>query len=325
MFFQYRSYFLILLILLPLPALSQQVTRSVDRDSISVGDEVRYKLTVPRSSGVDEVIYPGNSDFGNDFDVTGQDTFSGAHSDSAVYTLQYFGSDDATMPEVPVGLVSGRDTLWLSAPPLSMEFTSRVDDESGSFRPFKPLYEFSLSVLPFIIAALLLALLAGLAWRYYRNREVEEKPIAEPKAPPLFKDPLATLEQELELVKAEYSHPEEDIKGYYLRLGNAIRSYFEELYDIPALESTTAELANELRDELVDNALRYPTLLLLQQADMVKFAKFRPGRDQCIKAMQEADNFLTEARRIDGPRVRSMKTRHDEFYQKLAEGENQTA
>ncbi|MEX0779175.1 MAG: hypothetical protein WD491_10040 [Balneolales bacterium] len=325
MIYQTYGYFLFLLLLLPLPGLSQQVTGSVDRDSVSVGDEVRYTVTVPRASGVEKVIYPDSSHFEQDFDMAGRNTFSGVRSDSAVYHLRYFGGSEAAVPEVPVGLVSGPDTLWITVPPTPMAFTSRIDDEAASLRPFKPLYEFSIFLLPYIIAALFLMLLGWLGWRYYNNREVEESPLAEPDEIPEFHDPLLALERDLGFVKSEYPHPEEDFKGYYSSLGNALRSYFEELYDIPALESTTSELARELRNKFVNDKMQSSTNLLLQQADMVKFAKFNPGRDECIKAMQEANNFLIEARRIDGPRVRSMKLRHDEFIRKINEQEEEMA
>lgn len=306
-------------LLSPVTVLSQQVFGSVDRDSVSVGDEVRYTLTVPRMTGVDEIVYPDDAGFGRDFEVTGLNTFSGVHSDSAVYRLRYFGVGDPAVPEMRVGLVSGIDTVWLSVPSLPMEFVSRVDDEDAAFRPFKPLYEFSISMLPYILMALVLALAGWLAWRYYHSRKVAEKPAPRIVEIPPYKDPLEALRQDLESIRADFPRPQDDYKGYYSRLGDAIRCYFEELYAIPALESTTSELAAELRHKLVHDTLQTSTLRILQQADMVKFAKFRPGPDQCAKAMDEARNFLSEAARIDGPRVKSMKLKHEELISVISE------
>lgn len=325
MILNYRVFFCILPLLLPLSAICQQVSNSIDRDSISVGDEIRYTLTVPRASGVDEVIYPDSTNFGEDFDITAQRSFSGVHADSAVYHLRYFGNEEAAVPEMPVGLISGRDTVWVSVAPTPMTFVSQVNDEDMAFRPFKPLYDFALSLLPFIIGALILAVIVWLSWRHYRNREVEEKPTPEPKEIPPFLNPLLILEENLKSVKNEFPQPKEDIKGYYSNLGNAIRSYFEDLYSIPALESTTSELAVELRQKSVNNTLQSLSLLILQQADMVKFAKFKPNRDQCNEAMKHAENFLAEARRIDGPRVRGMKIKHEEFVREMTEGEEENA
>ncbi|MEX2639126.1 MAG: hypothetical protein WD266_00470 [Balneolales bacterium] len=314
--------FLALLFLFPVTAYPQQVTGTTDRDSVGVGDQIRYHLTIPSSAGIDDIVYPDSADFGDDFDPVDRETISGIRGDSIIYSLRYFGGEDAGVPELPVGLVSGRDTVWVSVPPVPLNFISRISDESDSFRPFKPLYEFTISLLPYILLALLLAVLSGLAWRYYRNREVvaEQEPPEPLKIPP-FKDPLVTLEQELEAIKRDFPYPEQYYKAYYSRIGDGLRQYFETLYAIPALESTTSELAAAQRDKRVHNSLQTYTRLILQQADMVKFARFKPDNGQCLNILKAANNFLIEARQIDGTRVRSLKLRHEAFVRKLTQEE----
>lgn len=314
---------IILFIVVPVLVFSQQTTVSVDRDSVGVGDAFSYKITVNNPAGVDDIVYPDSTIFSQDFDVEGRNTFSGVHADSVVYNLRYFGNQDAEIPGLPVGLVSGRDTVWISTAPVPLVFVSRVSEEDQAFRPFKPLYEFSVSLLPYILGFIVFGLIAWFLWRQYKRRPIEETPApTEPIEIPPFRDPLIILEQDLQAIDANYPQPEEDYKAYYYKLSDAIRSYFEELYAIPALESTTSELERELKKSRIHNELQSTTVALLEQADMVKFAKFAPDATECHYAMDLAYHFLEEAWQIDGPKVDRLKARHDEMILKLTEKDN---
>lgn len=73
------------------------------------------------------------------------------------------------------------------------------------------------------------------------------------------------------------------IKQYYVELTDIVRTYIERELNIPALESTTDELLESITDfNSSSNALNIPkeTIYklnkLLKEADLVKFAKFKP-------------------------------------------------
>ena len=72
------------------------------------------------------------------------------------------------------------------------------------------------------------------------------------------------------------------IKQYYVELTGIVRTYIERELHIPALESTTDELIETVTDFNSSSTLDIPeetiTKLrrLLQDADLVKFAKFKP-------------------------------------------------
>ena len=72
------------------------------------------------------------------------------------------------------------------------------------------------------------------------------------------------------------------IKKYYVELTDIVRSYIEREMNIPALESTTDELLETITDFNTSSSLNIPekTIMklrkLLQEADLVKFAKFKP-------------------------------------------------
>ena len=72
------------------------------------------------------------------------------------------------------------------------------------------------------------------------------------------------------------------IKKYYVELTDILRTYIERELNIPALESTTDELIETMRDFNTSSSLNITeetidTLSkLLKDADLVKFAKFKP-------------------------------------------------
>jgi hypothetical protein len=73
------------------------------------------------------------------------------------------------------------------------------------------------------------------------------------------------------------------IKQYYVELTDIVRTYIERELNIPALESTTDELLESITDfNSSSNALNIPKETidkldkLLKEADLVKFAKFKP-------------------------------------------------
>jgi hypothetical protein len=90
-----------------------------------------------------------------------------------------------------------------------------------------------------------------------------------------------------------------EIKDYYSELTNIARNYIEETIEIPALESTTNELIQTLRNAIVKKKmlLNAETIshleTVLKQADLVKFAKSKPLEFEIISDTQKISAVLT--------------------------------
>ena len=74
--------------------------------------------------------------------------------------------------------------------------------------------------------------------------------------------------------------------------------YLEYRYNWFALESTTEEINEEIKSYAIPIDAKENLLMILQQADLVKFAKMTPLPDVNTKAMSNAYRFidLTEER-----------------------------
>ena len=102
---------------------------------------------------------------------------------------------------------------------------------------------------------------------------------------------ITALEQ---LVKLENSKiwQKGNVKEYYSRLSEIIRRYTEDRFNFNALEITTEEIINELKEHIDDQQL-YNLKLLLQRADLAKFAKSKPIDTENSESMSMSKQFIS--------------------------------
>lgn len=300
---------------------AQTVNEYAPDDSLRVGDTFDFSITLNRDQDYDQILFPDTSSFTSNFEIRSQSQFKvSSFKDSVHYELQFFGTVDTTLPELPVLLVQDQDTTVLYTNPVPIAFHSVLAEDEEEFRPLKPIYEFALAWWPYILAFILLCIAAYYLYQYLTKKE-EETPTTEPKTfiPTPFTNPLKRLQQSIaQLQNTELATPE-DFKAFYIDLGDSIRRYFEDLHNIPALESTSREIIQNLKTRSIDKDLVDKTRSVLQEADMVKFAKFTPTIEQAERALQKAEIFLNRAKEIDGPRVEHLRRKHQAKIEEMRE------
>jgi hypothetical protein len=77
------------------------------------------------------------------------------------------------------------------------------------------------------------------------------------------------------------------LKVFYFRFSEIMRRYLEELRGFPAVEFTTQEIALAMKDPK-DREL----LSLLRQADLVKFADYRPTQARKEEEVKKALGYI---------------------------------
>ncbi|MEQ9064698.1 MAG: hypothetical protein RIE58_11020 [Vicingaceae bacterium] len=122
--------------------------------------------------------------------------------------------------------------------------------------------------------------------------------------PMLKKDtgPVITLKKEIPLhvlylerlqkLSSEKLWQSGKVKEYQSSLSNIIRGYIEEKYGIPALESTTGEIIEDLSDQRFNQIQVEHLTHLLNLADLVKFAKHQPLPDEHELGLRRATEFI---------------------------------
>lgn len=299
--------------LLTLPGTAQQIHTYVSADSLQVGDLFDYIIVF--NGTYESVEYPGEDNFGDNIDVVSRQRFQVSTTrDSLVYRLQFFGNDDIVIPrqEINLQMTDADTTLQTNLVPIFFKTTLAEGDDE--FRPFKPIFEFTRAWWPYLLLFLLLAAAAYYYYRWYMNRELEpaEIPESEPLPPPDFINPMEQLQQEIEqLPKVHTLKTEEDFDRYYIDLGDAIRRYIKRVYKFPALEMTTTEINNSLREELASPKIISITRKVLNEADMVKFANFQPGNQMAESVFNKAKKFIEIANVVDSSKIQYLKYKHD--------------
>ncbi|MEX0906189.1 MAG: hypothetical protein WD604_14235 [Balneolaceae bacterium] len=290
---------------------AQQINTYVNTDSLEAGAVFNYIIVV--EGQYDTLEYPGENDFGEHIEVISRQRFqAGANRDSLVYELQFFGVEDVVIDRKAILLHQGDADTTLFTNRVPLAFKSSLEEGDEEFRPLKPIFDFAVNYWPYILGILLLALAAWYLYRRYSNAEPKPKPVAAARPQP-FVNPLFQLKKKLsELQITEKLKEEEDFETFYVELGNAIRLYLKRVYQIPALEMTTREIIQALQKEMASSKIISITRKMLNEADIVKFANFRPGQEQAENALKTADEFAKTVSVIDSERIEYLRYQYDE-------------
>lgn len=134
---------------------------------------------------------------------------------------------------------------------------------------------------PLAIALVLLVLATAVGIFILRKlRARRRRPVPVPLAPAAPKKSLRPAWEialeELDRIVAADHVAGGALDAQYVEVADALRRYLEDRYGVPALESTTDELAVRLEHVSLPAAIRARILSVLGEADLVKFAKARP-------------------------------------------------
>ncbi len=283
-------------------------------DSIETGGVFSLSLVLNQDTLYSDISFPDSADLGPDFVIRDRHQYRlNDLTDSLALEIQYFGNTDISLQPLPVRLTKNAKVSTLMSDPVFIPHRTLIPQEEAVVRPPKPIFSFPRAWWPYVLLFLGAAAAAYFLFVYLQNRKAHTEP--EPvSAPPPFVNPLIRLETELFDLKQMELELNKDFKTFYVRLGDALRLYYEDLYRIPALESTTREMMRFVDVFGVDEDMKKITRSVLNEADMVKFAKFTPSLEQAWAAHQRMMEFLDQAHKLDQKRIERMKEEHQEKY-----------
>ena len=144
---------------------------------------------------------------------------------------------------------------------------------------------------PFILAVLIIIFIIYLLKIYVFK--VKEKIIT--TKPKIIIPPGVIALQELEKLEKDKIWQEGNIKEYHSQLSEIIRRYCEDKFKFIALELTTNEILEELNIILTNTQINN-LKLILQRADLAKFAKSKPINTENIESMFLAKEFVNSTK-----------------------------
>ena len=183
------------------------------------------------------------------------------------------------------------DTVQTADLPLLVR-TIAIDTEQAELRDIKPVYDIPpgwktvLTYIFILMGTILLSSLLG----YFVWKKIRKKPVAaEEKAeeiPPV--PPHITALQQLDEIKAEELWQKGKVKDFHIRLTDVLREYIEKRFGIDALEMTSEEIIEAMKNEA-----DFPSLAeTLRLADLVKFAKTKPSADDNERSLANGYLFV---------------------------------
>ncbi len=296
------------LVLGVLPARAQDTVHDdtlrsrISRDSILIGDQIEWTLDLTLAPGENaRISRPGEQPVPG-VEALGEmsvDTLSQKKGDLALrghVTLTSFDSGSYVLPQlfVLLGRTDGTvDTLVYEGPTLAV---NTIPIDTATFQPYdiKGQIRYPLTfkeVIPWIGLALLLAAAIWALVRWIRlrrqNRDFFGKPVV--KDPPH----IVAL-RSLEKTRSQKLWQNGKQKQFYTQVTDALRQYIADRYDVSAMEQTSAEMFNELKDKEIEPALTDSLKDLFTTADFVKFAKHTATDQENENAIPTAIRFVNE-------------------------------
>ena len=274
------------------------IKASMDSAQILIGEQTRLRLeiaadknsllqlpfiadTLMRGVEVLAVSPPDTVDLGNNRRQIRYDYLITSF-DSALYMLPAFK------------VVAGMDTFYSNQLALKVS-TFPVDTESGNFYDIKDIWK-----PPFILSdyvavfwiifgiCLLILLLLYLIFRKKKKRSL--LPFLKTDEPQL--PPHVRALEALEIIKSEKLWQQGRDKEYHSQLTDVIRTYIEGRFGINALEMTSGEILQMIREESEADPVFAQLKQMLLLADLAKFAKYHPLPDENELSLMHAYLFV---------------------------------
>lgn len=141
-----------------------------------------------------------------------------------------------------------------------------------------------------------LAVLASLIYMFTRlRRKAREEKIELPKEPAHV---IAIRElEDLHNRKLWQNHK---YKEYYTRLSDILREYLSGRYGVSAMEMTSDEIIEALKELALSDKQRGDVTELLRESDLVKFAKHIPDEDLPESSYYKVYYFVEESKEVEG-------------------------
>ncbi|MEZ4827420.1 MAG: BatD family protein [Bacteroidia bacterium] len=273
-----------------------------DTTEMLIGDQIRLSLSVTHSPEISPQWPALDS-------IPGFEILSFTRVDSTVsqddritrsqqFTLTSFDSGSYRIPPLDIYYTLSGDTsrkaTFTNA--LALEVKTVAVDTASEIKPIKDIRGAPIAFsdfLPYILLAIAIALVSWFIIRRIRNRPVKQPQVQKPAAPPVPAHEIAM--RKLALLEEKRLWQKDFIKEYYSELTDVFREYLENRFLIMAMESTTGEIVQNMRQVHTFTQRQIQQVeTLLTTADLAKFAKAKPEAGENLEAMEIIRHFVKD-------------------------------
>lgn len=282
------------------------VNGNIDKDSILVGEPFNYNLDVkaPNNYIIDwgniedtlsgSIEFVGKSEIKEQIIDNSNDILF-----SQTLTLTSFDTGYIKIPSICIRYSeSTNDTLThVSFSDYSEIYVSSVSiDTTSAYRPIKmPIkqnitFEETIPYLLVIIAVLGVVFLTIILIRRFRKNSVIVTESSKPQIPAII-----TAREKMAVLKDSNLWQSGKYKEYYTDLTGIAREYLEGQFDIDAIEMTSEEILEEVKNIQLEAHVFNKLKDTLFTADLVKFAKAVPSSSENENAFNDINSFIEES------------------------------
>ncbi len=301
-----RRLFVLALILIATLSFAQdevpegRIPSKLSKDTILIGDRVEWIMNLSIKEGEECYFEQPDDPVAGGVETVQKlvmDTLSKSKGNINIegkMILTCFDSGSYFLPPVIalVGKQNGAvDTLFFDGPVLEV---TTIPIDTATFKPYdiKGQIKYPLTfkeILPWLgIIILVAALIYGIV-RFVKYRKENKTFFGKP----IVKDPphIVAL-RSLEKIRGQKLWQNNKQKQFYTGVTDTLRQYIASRYDISAMEQTSAEMFDSLRDKKIDAKLYGELKDLFTTADFVKFAKHNASTEENENAIPTAVRFV---------------------------------
>lgn len=294
------KYFIILLLLsINLSAQSISAYASVDSSDYLVGDYITYSLEIRADKNI-EVTTPFIRDSLKKFEIIKEvapliKEEDNIKSSTYSYIISFYDSASVTISPISVRYkIKGdnQEKVVLSNP-VAITVHTVVLEQQADIKDVKEPLTIPLDWKFILLITLIVIIILAAAFYFYRK--YKKKKAEQPVKKKIIRIPahvralsaLSNLENEKLWQKGM-------VKEYHSKITGIVRGYFEERFNLPALELTTSEQMLQLKKVSAAESIFSITNEFLSNADLVKFAKFQPLPSVNETMMKQAKEIVTQ-------------------------------
>ncbi|MBI1883642.1 MAG: hypothetical protein HYS08_05500 [Chlamydiae bacterium] len=276
------------------------ITLSADKTQSYLGDPIQLTLTLERPQS-SEVKPPEIEKYLTGFklkDLNVEERKLKGERISSIFTYVIIPLEVGTLNVGPLSLeyhTTLNQTEELKTNVVSIEVKSLINsqEQNPDIRGPKPLLQLKRNWF-WAYAALALLILLGMGgWFVARKSRLSEgSPV--PVGPILTADEVAL--KKLEELSRSSLLKEGKIKEVYSQLSDILREYLEKRYHFNCLEMTTYEALKFLKEEKFPSGLMEKLRELLNESDLVKFAKYIPEVSQFPLDIQKGKEIIEQTK-----------------------------
>lgn len=299
-------YIAVLLVGVVYPVFAQssliEVSAAVDQSVITIGDRITYTLIIKHDKNL-KIEQPGPAANLGMFEIKDYEFHEPTEQDGIIveqydYTISVYDTGKFVIPPFPIAFSTSdtsHDYQIIKSEPIDITVKSLLQAEDTDIKDIKPPLLIPANYLRLILiggGVLLLIAVTIFAIYYYRKRK---------KGEPLFRKEVIRPAheiafEELELLLGKSYINDGKFKEFFTELSDILRHYLENRFYITAMEETTTEVLESIKEiELPDDSFE-KVKEALDLSDLVKFAKYQPQPQEIDRAVEMSREFINLTR-----------------------------